>query len=78
MEDAGQQDKSNATQQELTNLDIEFIRVLEDLIEALLANGVLRLTDLPPQALEKLSKRKRARQRLRDSLDLIADDDSIL
>lgn len=78
MEDAGQQDKSNATQQEFTNLDIEFIRVLEDLIEALLANGVLRLTDLPPQALEKLSKRKRARQRLRDSLDLIADDDSIL
>ena len=78
MEDAGQQDKSNATQKEFTNLDIEFIRVLEDLIEALLANGVLRLTDLPPQALEKLSKRKRARQRLRDSLDLIADDDSIL
>lgn len=77
MDDTGQQGNSNATQQELTHLDIEFIRVLEDLIEALLANGVLRLTDLPPQALEKLSKRKRARQRLRDSLDLIADDDSI-
>lgn len=60
---------------ELSQLDADFIRVLEDLIDALVANGTLRLTDLPPQALEKLSQRKQTRARLRDSLDLIDDED---
>lgn len=76
-------DKSNLppsedSRRELSALDADFIRVLEDLIEALLANGTLRLTDLPPQALEKLSQRKRVRQRVRGSLDLIDDDDELL
>lgn len=61
--------------QHLSELDTGFIRVLEDLIDALLANGTLRLTDLPPQALAKLDQRRRARTRLRNSLDLIGDDD---
>ncbi|RIY40433.1 hypothetical protein [Neopusillimonas maritima] len=63
---------------ELSELDAEFIRVLEDLIDALIANGTLRLTDLPPQALQKLQQRKTARQRLRDSLNLLDDDDESL
>lgn len=62
---------------ELSELDADFIRVLEDLIDALLANGTLRVTDLPPEALDKLSRRKSARARLRDSLDLIDDSDVI-
>lgn len=66
------------SKRELSALDADFIRVLEDLIEALLANGTLRLTDLPPQALQKLSQRKRARQRVRGSLDLIDDDEELL
>ncbi|PIG09342.1 hypothetical protein [Comamonas sp. 26] len=67
-----------SSRQELSALDADFIRVLEDLIDALLSNGTLRLTDLPPQALEKLSQRKRARQRLRNSLDLIDDGEELL
>ncbi|MFT3813974.1 MAG: hypothetical protein QM740_11420 [Acidovorax sp.] len=63
-----------APEHEMSTLDTDFIRVLEDLIDALLNNGTLRLTDLPPQALEKLQKRKHARQRLQNSLDLINDD----
>lgn len=63
---------------DLSELDAEFVRVLEDLIDALMANGTLRLTDLPPEAMAKLNKRKHARQRLRDSLDLIGDDDSLI
>ena len=63
--------------QDLSELDAGFIRVLEDLIDALIANGTLRLTDLPPQALEKLAERKRTRQRLKGALNLIPDDDAI-
>ncbi|MFW8566950.1 hypothetical protein [Orrella sp. 11846] len=56
-------------------LDVEFIRVLEDLIDVLVSNGTLRLTDLPADALQKLSQRKQARTRLRDALDLIEDEE---
>jgi len=63
---------------ELSELDADFVRVLEDLIDALLANGTLRLTDLPPEAMAKLHRRKRARARLRDSLDLIDDSDDLI
>lgn len=71
-------EKDKPQKSDLTVLDIGFIRVLEDLIDALLANGTLRLTDLPPEALAKLNQRKHTRQRLRDSLDLIDDEDSLL
>ena len=71
-------EKDVLTRSDLQELDSEFIRVLEDLIDVLVANGTLRLTDLPPAALEKLGKRKQARTRLRDSLDLIGDEDNIL
>lgn len=62
---------------DLSALDADFIRVLEDLIDALLANGSLRLTDLPPDALDKLNRRKSARNQLRNALDLIDDEDKL-
>ncbi|HEX2518006.1 MAG TPA: hypothetical protein VHK04_00480 [Castellaniella sp.] len=71
-------DDRTRLRQDLSALDADFIRVLEDLIDALIANGSLRLTDLPPRALEKLTQRKQTRQRLKDALDLIPDDDAIL
>lgn len=59
--------------EKLHDLDLEFVRVLEDLIDALLENGTIRLTDLPSGAIKKLGERKSARNRLRESLDLIND-----
>jgi len=67
-----------ARKSELSSLDADFIRVLEDLIDTLVANGTIRLTDLPPEAIAKLNQRKSARRRLRDSLDLIEDEDNLL
>lgn len=54
--------------------DADFIPVLEGLIQALLANGSLRLTDLPPRAVEKLNKLAYVQQHQRDIHDLINDD----
>lgn len=71
-------DGSRKGQQDFSALDDDFIRVLEDLVDALLSNGTLRLTDLPPQALEKLNRRKQVRERLRNSLDLLPDDDGLI
>ena len=67
-----------ARKSELSSLDADFIRVLEDLIDTLVANGTIRLTDLPSEAVAKLNQRKSARRRLRDSLDLIEDEDNLL
>ncbi|WP_051303691.1 hypothetical protein [Comamonas composti] len=58
----------------LRALDVDFTRVLEDLIDALLANGSLRPTDLPLPALNKLQQRKHERQRLQNALDPLDDD----
>jgi len=77
-EDQAPAPSAGGAQQELSSLDSDFIRVLEDLIDVLLANGTLRLTDLPPSALEKLSSRKQARARLRSALDLVDDEDAMI
>ncbi len=45
-------------------LDEELIRVVEDLIDVLIVKNILRLTDLPLPAQEKLLSRKRLRQQL--------------
>ena len=58
-----------------SQLDAEFVRVLEDLIDALISHGTLRLTDLPVQAQRKLTERKQQRARLSEELDLLPDDD---
>jgi hypothetical protein len=44
-------------------LDADFVRVLEDVIDVLLGNGALRVTDLPPAAQAKLVIRKDWRER---------------
>jgi len=44
-------------------LDADFVRVLEDVIDVLLGNGGLRITDLPPAAQAKLVIRKDWRDR---------------
>lgn len=66
------------TKADLARMDVEFIRVLEDLIDVLVTKGVINLTDLPPQALDKLSQRRRVRRRLRDALDLIEGEDDVI
>lgn len=62
----------------LSEMDADFIRVLDDLIEALLANGTVRLTDLPVHAQSKLNQRKQVRQRLREFLNPLDDDHDAL
>lgn len=63
---------------DLERMDAQFIRVLEDLVDALVAKGVINLTDLPPEALEKLNRRRQARRRMRGALDLLQDDDGLI
>jgi hypothetical protein len=45
-------------------MDAELIRVVEDLVNVLIAKNVIDLTDLPPEAQAKLLLRKGFRERL--------------
>mgnify|MGYP001029162347 CR=1 FL=1 len=72
-------EQDESIKEQLSTSDAELVRVLEDLIDVLIANGTIRMTDLPPKALEKLTSRKQTRRKLNNSLNLIGDDeDSII
>ncbi|SMF60818.1 hypothetical protein SAMN02745866_03889 [Alteromonadaceae bacterium Bs31] len=55
--------------------DIEFVRVLEDLIDVLVAKNYILLTDLPEIAQEKMRERQVLRGKLSTRLELLSDDD---
>lgn len=72
-------EQDESIKEQLSTSDAELVRVLEDLIDVLIANGTIRMTDLPPKALEKLTSRKQTRRKLNNSLNLLGDDeDSII
>lgn len=58
--------------------DAEFVRVLEDLIDTLISNNVIRHTDLPAAAQRKLVVRKGLRNRMQGALNLLDGDERIL
>lgn len=56
-------------------LDAGFIRVLEDLVDVLLARQLITITDLPPKAQHKLFERKHFREQFqRQALRLFDDE----
>ena len=58
----------------LDDSDKDLVRVLEDLVEVLIAKGLILFTDLPVEAQQKIMRRQQLRSRLGDSLDLISED----
>ena len=62
------------TPQEFARLDADFVRVLEDVIDTLVAKNLINITDLPPEAQAKLFSRKSFRERrTQHSLRLFGD-----
>lgn len=64
------------TSGDLTGTDMRLVRVLEDLIDVLISKEVIRFTDLPGVAQEKLLERRSLRH-ARGGLKLL-DDDEVL
>lgn len=63
---------------ELTQLDRDFVRVIEDTIELLIAKDLILFTDLPAKVQEKLLRRKEVRQRTAYDGQLGAGGDDII
>lgn len=62
------------TRLELMESDLGMARLIEDMVEGLVANGTLMLTDLPEAAREKIMQRRDLRERMRSISSLIDDD----
>ena len=60
----------------LTQSDIDFVRVVEDLVELLIDKNYIRFTDLPDKAQEKMRSRQVLRGKLKSSLNLLSEDES--
>lgn len=57
---------SLGSQEEMVRSDLDFVRVLEDVIHLLMDKGVIRFTDLPEVARDKLTARQSLRSRSND------------
>ena len=57
---------------------LEFVRVIEDLIDTLITKNIIRHTDLPAAAQRKLMLRKGLRNRISGALDFLGTDERLL
>jgi len=62
----------------LRGLDVDLVRVLEDVIDLLVSRGVFRFTDLPESAQQKLLFRKTLRSQWQSVPDPLGADDGLL
>jgi hypothetical protein len=54
--------------------DQDLIRVLEDVVDLLIAKGLILFTELPVDAQQKIMRRQQLRARMGSILDLIGED----
>ena len=54
--------------------DQDLIRVLEDVVDLLIAKGLILFTELPVDAQQKIMRRQQMRSAIGNTLDLISED----
>jgi hypothetical protein len=67
-----------ATRQSLSQSDLDLVRVLEDLVTALLSKNVIQQTDLPEEARAKILQRRRMRGELDQLAGLVIEEETAL
>ncbi|MCX7279089.1 MAG: hypothetical protein NTZ15_17525 [Burkholderiales bacterium] len=63
---------------EFSEIDADFIRVIEDVVYTLIAKNIIRLTDLPVAAQQKMTHRQNRRSQITGALNLLDTDNGIL
>ena len=62
----------------LEKTDLSFVRVVEDVIELLVAKNLILFTELPDSAQTKMMERQKLRTALTSHLDLLDDDENFI
>jgi hypothetical protein len=63
--------------QRFASMDADLVRVLEDLVDVLIVRNVIRITDLPAEAQQKLFDRKHFRDRMQQHALKLFGNDSV-
>ena len=71
------QNRKNVATAELSESDQNLIRVIEDIVDTLIAKNLIMFTDLPLHAQEKILERKSTRRKMSGPLDIIEGEDKI-
>lgn len=58
--------------------DLDFVRVLEDLIELMMNKNIIQFTELPEASQSKMLARQKLRRKLKSHLDLLGNDDFLI
>lgn len=66
---------TSASRAQLARTDADLARITEDLIDILIARGVVQFTDFPPEAQAKLLQRRQTRAALSRRLQMLDDED---
>ena len=66
---------ASATDSLFQNSDLEFIRVLDDVIDLLIDKNLILFTELPAVVQENYTQRTQMRERRRESLNLLEDEE---
>lgn len=66
---------SSAADSHFQSSDLEFIRVLDDVIDLLISKNIILFTELPEVVQEKYTQRTQMRERRRESLNLLEDEE---
>ncbi len=69
---------AQAIRSELEASDLDFIRVVEDLIAVLVDKGLIMMTDLPKAAQDKIASRGALRSKLKDLGGIVAEAEEIM
>lgn len=65
----------SATDSHFQSSDLEFIRVLDDVIDLLISKNIILFTELPEVVQVKYTQRTQMRERRRESLNLLEDEE---
>ncbi len=69
---------NGSARERFSELDADFVRVLEDLVDTLVARNVINLTDLPLRARDKLYQRKgHRRETVLSKLNLLGETNDV-
>lgn len=72
------QEHDDPDHRSLADSDASLARITEDLIDILIARGLIQFTDFPPAAQAKLLQRRQTRAMLNNQLKLLDDGDGLI
>jgi len=71
-------DTVGTVEESISQTDLDFVRVIEDLIELMMEKNIIQFTELPPASQVKMLARQKLRKTMKVHLDLLDEDQMFL